>query len=139
MRRKTSHEIQVKYEDDLLLVKVDAKLIIQVIVNLVDNAIKYTKDGSQILITAKKLDGFVHVSVADDGDGVPDEIKPRIFEMFYTGNTSLADSRRSLGLGLFLCQSIVAAHGGTICVSDNEPHGAVFTFTIPSSEVIQHE
>ena len=139
VRRKTSHEIKVEYEEDMLLAKVDAKLIIQVIVNLVDNAIKYTKAGSHILIRAGKKDGFVHVSVADDGDGVPDEIKPRIFEMFYTGNTSLADSRRSLGLGLFLCQSIVAAHGGTICVSDNEPHGAVFTFTIPSSEVIQHE
>ncbi|MBO4473783.1 MAG: sensor histidine kinase KdpD [Clostridiales bacterium] len=139
VRRKTSHEISVKYLDDMLLAKVDAKLIIQVIVNLVDNAIKYTKPGSHILITARKKDDFVEISVADDGNGVPDEIKPRIFEMFYTGNTSLADSRRSLGLGLFLCQSIITAHGGTISVSDNEPHGAVFTFTIPSSEVIQHE
>ncbi|MBR5976086.1 MAG: sensor histidine kinase KdpD [Clostridiales bacterium] len=139
VRRKKSHDIKVEYIDDLLLAKVDAKLIIQVIINLVDNAIKYTAEGSHIVITARKKDSFVEVSVADDGEGIPDEIKPQIFEMFYTGNTSLADSRRSLGLGLFLCQSIVTAHGGTLTVTDNEPHGSVFTFTIPSSEVIQHE
>jgi len=139
VRRKTSHEIPVHYEDDMLLSKVDPKLIMQVIVNLVDNAIKYTPEGSHIRITAKKQDGFVQVSVADDGPGIPDEIKPRIFEMFFTGNTSLVDSRRSLGLGLFLCKSIVTAHGGDLTVTDNEPHGSIFTFAIPSGEVIINE
>ena len=59
--------------------------------------------------------------------------------MFYTGSTAVADSRRSLGLGLSLCKSIVTAHGGTITVSDNQPVGTVFTFTIPAGEVEVHE
>ena len=59
--------------------------------------------------------------------------------MFYTENKKTADSRRSLGLGLALCKSIVTAHGGMITVSDNTPHGAVFTFTLPMEEVTLHE
>ena len=61
---------------------------------------------------------------------------PRVF---YTGANRIADSRRSLGLGLALCRSIVTAHGGAITVSDNVPHGAVFTFTLPAGEVELHE
>lgn len=78
-------------------------------------------------------------TVADDGPGIPDQEKKQIFQMFYTGSTAVADSRRSLGLGLGLCKSIVTAHGGTISVSDNQPVGTVFTFTIPSGEVEVHE
>ncbi len=139
VRRKKDHEITVSYLDDILLAKMDAKLIIQVIVNLVDNACKYTKPGSQIHITARRQDKDVLVSVADNGDGIPDDVKPKVFDMFYTGNNTLADGRRSLGLGLFLCRSIISAHGGTISVTDNEPHGSVFSFTIPSDEVVINE
>ena len=59
--------------------------------------------------------------------------------MFYSGSNPIADSRRSLGLGLALCKSIVTAHGGEITVSDNLPQGSVFSFTIPSEEVKLHE
>ena len=59
--------------------------------------------------------------------------------MFYTGAKHVADSRRSLGLGLALCRSIVTAHGGTITVADNVPRGTVFTFTLPIGEVHLHE
>ncbi len=59
--------------------------------------------------------------------------------MFYGGANQVADSRRSLGLGLSLCRSIVTAHGGTIKVSDHAPHGAVFTFTLPMEEVMLYE
>ncbi len=59
--------------------------------------------------------------------------------MFYTAGAKVADSRRSLGLGLALCKSIVTAHGGNITVADNVPHGAVFTFTLPIEEVTLHE
>ena len=75
------------------------------------------------------------VCVADDGPGIPDAHKPRIFEMFYTGDAPVADGRRSLGLGLGLCRSIVAAHGGALTLDDNDPHGCVFTFTVPLGEV----
>ncbi len=134
-RKGTEHNIAVECRDELLLARMDAKLIIQVIINLVDNAIKYTPAGSDIRITAENIDGFVSVSVADNGNGIPDHIKLRVFEMFYTGDNKIADSRRSLGLGLALCKSIIHAHGGEITLTDNLPHGSIFTFTIPSGEV----
>lgn len=71
----------------------------------------------------------------DNGPGIPDEMQPHIFDMFFTGGEKVIDSRRSLGLGLSLCKSIVNAHGGSIAVEDNRPVGAVFTFTIPIQEV----
>ena len=125
--------------EDLLLVKGDSKLIIQVIMNLVDNAVKYTPPGSHICIRTQAAGDRVELSVADDGPGIPDEQKPKIFDMFYTGSNRLGDSRRSLGLGLGLCRSIAAAHGGTLTVADNTPHGAVFSFTLPRGEVTMHE
>ena len=100
-----------------------------------DNAIKYTPVGSVISIVAENKDGFIWVSVADNGNGISEHIKPCVFEMFYTGDNKIADSRRSLGLGLPLCRSIINAHGGEITLRDNEPCGSVFTFTIPSNEV----
>ncbi len=133
------HHISVEYGDELLLARMDAKLIIQVIVNLVDNAVKYTPAGSEIKISAGRADGFVFVSVADNGEGIPDEFKARVFEMFYTGNSKIADSRRSLGLGLSVCKSIINAHDGEIKLKDNDPSGCVFTFTIPSEEVVIDE
>ena len=125
--------------DELLLAKCDARLIVQVIINLVDNAIKYTPAGSCIAITTKGEDGCAVVSVADDGPGISDSEKERVFQMFYTGSNPLAGSRRSLGLGLGLCKSIITAHGGDITVADNRPKGTIFTFTVPSGEVIVHE
>ncbi len=138
-RKLSEHEIRVESEDEFLLARMDAKLIVQVVINLVDNAIKYTPDRSHILISTRREGNMAVVSVADDGGGIPDEVKPRVFDMFYSGSHRIADSRRSLGLGLSLCKSIIAAHGGAISVGDNTPHGAVFTFTLPIGEVTLHE
>lgn len=131
----TEHIITEDYKDELLLAVMDVRLIIQVVINLVDNAIKYTPTGSEIRISAEKTGGFVKVSVSDNGIGIPDTEKKKVFDMFYTGNNKIADSRRSLGLGLHLCRSIVNAHGGEISLRDNIPQGCVFEFTIPSGEV----
>lgn len=138
-RHSSEHSIRSDTSNDLILAKIDAKLIVQVLINLVDNAIKYTPTGSEIRIHTEKQGPWVTVTVSDNGPGIPDEQKPRIFDMFYSGANRAADSRRSLGLGLALCRSIVTAHGGTISVSDNRPHGTVFTFTLPAGEVELHE
>ena len=138
-RRGGGHEIIYDGNGEMLLAKIDARLIVQVIVNIVDNAVKYTPPGSHILIEAGTRGDMVEVRIADDGPGIPDEIKPRVFDMFYSGANTVADSRRSLGLGLSLCRSIVSAHGGEITVEDNVPRGTVFTFTLPSGEVDIHE
>lgn len=138
-RKSVEHHISVESEEEFLLARMDAKLIVQVVINIVDNAIKYTPEGSHIQIRTKKQDGKAVISITDDGAGIPDEMKPRIFDMFYSGANKIADCRRSLGLGLSLCKSIINAHGGTITVSDNTPHGTVFTFTLPAGEVQIHE
>ena len=138
-RKSKEHTIHVISPQDLLLALIDAKLIVQVIINLVDNAIKYTPVGSIIEIHLEKKDNWIVVSVSDNGPGIPDDQKSQIFEMFYTGANKIADSRRSLGLGLSLCKSIIMAHGGAISVTDNQPQGAVFTFTLPSEEVKLNE
>ena len=134
-RRREHHIIKVTSSDDLILARIDTRLIVQVIINLVDNAIKYTPDGSQIEICTELKGDWVCVSVSDNGPGIPDDQKPRVFDMFYCGANKVVDSRRSLGLGLALCRSIVNAHGGQISVTDNVPQGTVFTFTLPAGEV----
>ena len=138
-KKSDEQKISVIQQDDLLLAKMDARLIVQVLINLLDNAIKYTPSDSQITITAKKDGNMVSVSVSDNGNGIADEQKSRVFDMFYTGTNKIADSRRSIGLGLSLCKSIINAHGGEITITDNNPHGAVFTFTLPIGEVEIHE
>ena len=138
-RQKSEHHITVNYEDEFTLVKVDPKLIVQVIINLIDNAIKYTPVGSHIDISVTNENKMAVISVADDGPGISEEMKPRIFDRFYCGSNKIADSRRSLGLGLSLCKSIVNAHGGKITVMDNTPKGTIFRFTLPIGEVTIHE
>ena len=138
-RRSMEHKITVEKEKDYSLVHADAKLIVQVLINLIDNAVKYAPQSSEIRISVREQEGMVHVSVSDNGPGIPDSDKDRIFEMFYTGASHSADSRRSLGLGLSLCRSIIHAHGGSISVRDNHPSGAIFEFTLPSEEVSIHE
>ena len=136
-RRAAEHEIRVELEDDMLMANMDARLIVQVIINIVNNAVKYTPEGSDICLSAKKENSMVRIEIADNGPGISDEAKQRLFDMFYTVNTGSAgaDSRRGLGLGLSLCKSIVEAHGGSITVHDNQPHGSVFSFTLPLEEV----
>ena len=125
--------------EELVLARMDVRLIMQVLVNLVDNAIKYTLPGSVICIRGTKTDGKAQISVEDNGPGIPEEMKSHIFEMFYTGKTTVADSQRSLGLGLALCHSIIEAHEGTLVLTDHDPHGCNFIFTLPLSEVTLNE
>ena len=133
--RQGGQKITVVHKDEFLLAKMDTRLIIQVIINILDNAIKYTPKDSMITITTEKQKDKAIISIADNGAGIPDELKERVFDMFYTGANKLADSRRSIGLGLSLCKSIISVHGGEIFVKDNVPSGAIFTFTLPIGEI----
>ena len=138
-RRAEEHHITVDCGEVPLLVRMDAGLIIQVVINLVNNAVKYTPAGSNIRITAVQREKTAEICVSDDGPGIPDERKERVFEMFFTGGNPIGDSRRSLGLGLTLCQAIIHAHHGEMTLKDNSPHGCVFSFTLPLSEVNLNE
>ena len=138
-RKSVEYQLQVQNSDEYLLAQIDAKLIVQVLINIVDNAIKYTPPGSEIAISWKRNGAFIEISVADNGPGISDEAKPHVFDMFYSASNRIADSRRSMGLGLALCKSIVNAHGGEITVTDRLPHGSIFTFSVPAGEVELHE
>ena len=138
-RKKSEHFVEVIPSDDILLAKMDSRLIVQVIINLVDNAIKYTQPGSKIIIRTEKKEQWIYISIEDNGKGISQEVKEKIFDMFYTENNKVADSRRGLGLGLSLCKSIVLAHGGTIEVKDNIPSGSIFIFTLQAEEVTLNE
>lgn len=129
------HDLKVVACDEPALVNVDARLMVQLVVNLVNNAITYTPAGSHIVISISVDDGRVACSVADDGPGIAPEDRERIFESFYTANHGLADSHRSVGLGLSLCRSIALAHGGSIEVAAADPHGSVFTIELPAADV----
>ena len=134
-RRSAEHHITVDCGDEPLLVRVDAGLIMQVLINLVNNAVKYTPPGSNIRITAIQQEKVAEICVSDDGPGIPDERKEHVFEMFFTGSNLIGDSRRSLGLGLTLCQAIIHAHHNEMTLKDNLPYGCIFSFTLPLSEV----
>ena len=108
--------------------------------NILDNAIKYTPDHTTITIQSYLKDKNIYIDIADEGNGINDKDKEHIFDMFYTANRQVADSRRSLGFGdLSLCQSIIQAHHGEIKVYDNSPHGTVFQISLPAQEVEIHE
>lgn len=129
------HTLTYVPSDELLLVRMDAHVMVQVVVNLVNNAIAHTPQGSAIEVRVERDGSSVRVSVADDGPGVTDEEKARVFEQFYTSSGKVVDGRRGIGLGLPLCKSIVEAHGGRLELSDAHPHGAVFWFILPLEEV----
>lgn len=138
-RTYPKRSISVDMHDEIIPVKADANLIVQVIVNLIDNAVKYSDDDTPILINVDRKNEIAVISVADNGMGVPQEEKERVFDMFYTGNSRSSDSRRSLGLGLALCKSIIISHRGNISISDNTPKGTVVRFTLPIGEVDLNE
>lgn len=134
-RRHTEHNILFVPADSAVFVDVDIHLIEQVITNLVNNAIKYTQTGSDITIRVSTTHNEAVVNIIDNGPGISPEDKDHLFEMFYTGRKTVADSNRSMGLGLYLCKMIVESHDGTISVSDNKPTGTVFKFTLPIAEL----
>ena len=134
-RNKKYYQILINLKNEYLMADMDARLIIQVLINIIDNAIKYTPVGSLIEIIAYQKEKTVFVEIRDNGDGIPDEEKTNVFDKFYSLNKTVIDSKKSIGLGLSLCKSIIEAHGGTIFVTDNHPKGSIFTFTLPATEI----
>ena len=131
-RRARDHHISVDLEDQTLMASMNAGMIQRVIINMMNNAIQYTPKDSHIILSGTHRKDWVEISVSDDGPGIPDEAKKHLFDLFYTAEQGKPDSKRGLGLGLHLCQSIVNAHGGTITVSDHAPSGTTFRFTLPA-------
>jgi two-component system, OmpR family, sensor histidine kinase KdpD len=114
------------------MVRIDSGLIEQVLLNLIDNAIRHTPETTQVSVSARMVGEAAEVEVRDDGPGLSDEALRHAFDRFFTGRAG-TDSRRGLGLGLAICRSIVAAHGGTVRAENATTGGAVFTFTLPNA------
>ena len=118
---------------ELPLVPMDDVLIEQVLINLLDNALKYTPPGSPIEVTrGRTTGGAVLIEVADRGPGLPPGEERRIFEKFHRADA--APSVRGAGLGLAICRGIVQAHGGRIWAENRPGGGVAFRFTLPLTE-----
>ena len=123
-----------------LIIAADPEQLKRVINNIISNSVKYMGHDKGIIDIRILDEGeSVRIEIEDNGKGIADCAKEKIFDMFYTADSKVADSRRGLGLGLFLCKSIIQAHGGTIQVADNVPHGTIFTFTLQAEEVTLNE
>lgn len=138
-RKINEHLVEIELEDDFLMVDADVKLIIQVIINIVDNAIKYTDEGSNIKLSAFSEKDKVVIEISDNGNGISNTDKKHIFDMFFTTKGNKTDSRRGLGLGLAICKSIINVHGGEIYVKNNKPKGTIIGFTLKKVEVNENE
>jgi len=129
--RRKQRRVEIDIPEEMLLVKMDGKMIVQVLINLLDNAIKHTKEDGVILIKAQKEEKGVWFYVEDDGTGIEEKIKERIFDEFVTFRPVSRDTGKGIGLGLAICKAIVTAHGGTIDASNREEGGASFRFFLP--------
>jgi len=127
--RLAAHPVAIKLPSGLRLVHVDAVMIEQVLENLLENAIKYTPDGTPLEIGAEADAQEVAFWVADRGAGLPAGREDMLFEKFFRESKEGAQS--GVGLGLTICRAIVEAHGGTIRAENRPGGGAIFRFTIP--------
>lgn len=126
--RLHDHPLMISLPPDLPLIACDSLLIEQVLVNLVENAIKYTPAGTPIEIAVQTENHGVRVEVADHGPGLPPGTEQRVFDKFYRAQP---DSVRGAGLGLAICEGIIKAHGGRIWAENRPEGGAVFRFALP--------
>lgn len=118
-----------------VLLRADAEEMSQVLDNLLENALKFSPESGTVRVALEEHDGAAVLRVADEGPGIPDQDKPRVFERFYQGDAgrNAPPLDRGVGLGLAICRHIIDAHGGSITVRDNSPQGAVFAVVIPGT------
>jgi two-component system phosphate regulon sensor histidine kinase PhoR len=121
--------LRVECADDLPGVKIDSQRLEQVLVNLIHNAIKFTKSGGEVILEAVSGTGEIRFAVRDTGTGIPADDVPRIFERFYRVDKSRTGS--GTGLGLSIAKHIIEAHNGRIWAESFEGQGSTFYFTIP--------
>lgn len=130
-KRAAHHRISVKMPKELIMAPMDGNLIEQVLINLMDNGIKYTPEGSEIQVRVETAGKKVWFEVADNGNGIAEADMGHLFDLFYTGGNTSPEARKGSGLGLAICQSIIHAHQGEIFAGNRPEGGAVFRFSIP--------
>ena len=132
MRR---HQLRMMVENELPVIRVDARAVAEVIYTLIDNATKYAPGGTCITIKANRAPGeMVQISVGDEGPGIPQDLRQRVFEKFvHVGSAPIGSGRpEGIGMGLSIAKGIVEAHGGRIWIEDGEGgKGVELSFTVP--------
>ena len=123
------HRVEVRLPLDLPLVRFDAVLVERVLVNLLENAAKYTPAGSTVVLSAEVAADKLKVSVTDDGPGLPAGSEEKVFQKFTRGDRESATP--GVGLGLAIFRAIVESHHGTIVATNRPAGGVAFTFTLP--------
>jgi signal transduction histidine kinase len=121
--------IDMRIPDDLPTVYGDRSAIEHILANLLDNAVKYSPDGTAIEVEASPAPDEVSISVANRGTGIPDEVLPTVFERYKRGDASAREG--SVGLGLFIVRSLTLGHGGRVWAENREGGGTRITFTLP--------
>lgn len=124
-----NYKITVRIPDEIIIIRVDGILIRQVIVNLLNNAINYSPEESEIIVSLyRELDRVVF-EVKDNGPGFLQDELAHVFDRYYHYSNNLGN-RKGMGLGLSLCKSIIEAHSGKILIKNNNPHGTIVSFYI---------
>lgn len=132
-RRYPDATVKVRVPNALLFVPMDAVLIEQVLINLMENAVKHAEHMTQIEVSVTQEDGFARFYVTDDGDGIRKDLLPVIFDgMIYSEETDTTS--RNMGIGLSVCKAIVVAHHGSIRAKNLKNGGAQFRFSLPLEE-----
>lgn len=137
IKRKEEHQVIIHKTDDILLVPMEGKLIIQVLVNLLDNAFKHSHPHSTVTLDIVNNKEKVIFRISDNDGGIKENDMDKIFENFYSANKEISDKKRGIGLGLSICKAIVNAHGGEIKAFNNNEGGATFEFTLPKKDKIK--
>ncbi|EFR86542.1 sensor protein KdpD, partial [Listeria marthii FSL S4-120] len=130
-KRFTDRTIHVKVPRDLLMVPMDGTLIEQVLINLMENALRHGGPDAEVWVNVTKTKQNAIFSVRDNGKGIPETRLPDLFDTFAVEARERSDMSRGLGLGLSICMSIIRAHDGTLEAKNNEHGGATFWFTLP--------
>ena len=131
-RKNRSMPVRVQVPDELLMVPMDATLIEQVLVNLMENVVMHARSATEIALIVSREGDNARFCVEDDGEGIDEAVLPKLFEeLFPHAKEPNADGRRSMGIGLSACMSIVRAHGGSMCAQNRPEGGARVSFTLP--------
>lgn len=130
---RTDKQIHIQIPDQVMEVPMEGRLIVQVLVNLLDNALKHTPSKTEIDLNVYPEDGYMIFEVSDSGNGIDPNILDTVFDNFVTTPAQTPDAARGMGIGLGICKSIIEAHGGVIAAYNNENGGATFKFALPLS------
>ena len=130
-RHHDSITIKIHCPDEPVFVYADAMLIEQVLINLMENAVKHGVSTDEIDLDAAVMDDMVEIKVTDNGQGIDKKILPNIFSISTQNQVFSPDKNRFMGIGLMVCKTIVDAHGGDMSARNVQPHGAEFSFTVP--------